>query len=320
MAKQNSAALPPSLKEQVQERNRRQVRGNEGRVAADGHIAVARNDPAPKLRSERWSLDRLTDADRRTRRTSPDQLERVARSICQFGILRPIPISATGQIVDGHIIVEAARRIGLPDIECVIIDHLTKDELRLARLALNRIQETGEWDLEELSLELEELRAVDLDLTLSGFDIDSLDLILNPGKLTAGLDDNVPAKPETPITRPGDLWRLGEHLLFCGNSLDPASYATVLAGRTIAVVVSDPPYNIKIEGVVSGLGQVKHRDFAMGVGEMSDDQFRGFLRSYLELCKKHAAPGTVIFAFMDWRQIDLLLLAGRERPLDSPQQ
>jgi DNA modification methylase len=315
MAKPTSTALPASLKEQVQERNRRRVKGNEGGVAADSHAATARNDPSPKLRSERWPLGRLTNADRRTRRTSPAQLERVTRSLCQFGVLRPILITATGQIVDGHIIVEAARHMALPDIECSIIDHLTKNELRLARIALNRIQETGEWDLDELSLELDELQAADLDLTLSGFDTETLDLILNPPKIAAGLDDNVATRPGTPVTQLGDLWNLGNHQLFCGNSLDPTSYEVLLADRLIGCVFSDPPYNLKIKGVVSGLGKVKHEDFAMGAGEMSEDQFRYFLRDYLKLCKEHAAPGAAVFACMDWRQVDLLMLAGRDAGL-----
>jgi len=95
----------------------------------------------------------------------------------------------------------------------------------------------------------------------------------------------------------------------------PRGYELVLAGRTIDGVFSDPPYNIKIEGVVSGNGKTRHRGFAMGVGEMSDDQFRTFLADYLERCKKHASKGAVIFACMDWRQSDLLMLAGRDAGL-----
>ena len=312
---QNPARLPDGLKENAQAKNRRRMKANAGRVAADSYAATARNDPTPQLRSERWPLDRLTTAERRARRTSPAQLERVTRSIAQFGILKPILITARGQIVDGHVIVEAARHLALPDIECVIIDHLSKDELRLARIALNRIQETGDWDLDELSVELEELQALDLDLTLSGFDAVNLDIILNPGKLTDDLDDDLTVKPKVPVSQLGDRWHLGEHQLLCGSSLEPNCYEVLLQGRTVDCVVSDPPYNIKIEGVVSGLGKVKHQDFAMGVGEMSDTQFRTFLGDYLKLCKAHASPGAVIFAFMDWRQVDLLMLAGRDAEL-----
>ncbi|WP_016743989.1 DNA modification methylase [Rhizorhabdus wittichii] len=307
--------LPSGLKRQVQERNRRRLKGHEGRVKTNSQALVARNDPAPKLRSERWPLDRLKDADRRTRRTSPVQLERVMQSVSQLGFLKPVIISADGKIVDGHILVEVARRMGVPDIACVIVDHLSPEELRLARIALNRIQETGEWDLDELSVELEELQLVDLDLVLTGFDPGELDLILDEEPALAGVDEHVPERPRLPVSEPGDLWLLDGHRLLCGDALDPGSYALLLDGRAIDGVFSDPPYNIKIEGVVSGLGKTRHKDFAMGVGEMSDDQFRTFLGDYLQRCREHASPGAVIFACMDWRQVDLLMLAGRDAGL-----
>jgi DNA modification methylase len=315
MTDQTSGQLPSSLKEQIQERNRRRLKGNEGGVKADGQAIFARNDPAPRLRSERWPVERLKDADRRLHRTSSAQLERVTRSVSQLGFLKPVLITADGKIVDGHILVEAARRMGLPDIECSIIDHLSKDELRMARIALNRIAETGEWDLAELSLELEELATSELDLSLSGFDPGELDLILNPSSSLADLDTAVSAKPANPVSRPNDLWSMDDHRLLCGNSLDAKSYERVLAGQKIECVFSDPPYNIKIDGVVSGLGKTKHQDFAMGVGEMSDDEFRTFLGEYLKRCRDYATPGAVVFACMDWRQVDLLMLAGRDAGL-----
>nr|WP_047168115.1 DNA modification methylase [Sphingomonas sp. Y57] len=315
MADRDPANLPTSLKTQVQERNRRRLKGNAARVKADSHAAVARNDPTPKLRSERWPLDRLQDADRRTRRTSPEQLKRVTRSVSRLGMVKPIIISPDGKIIDGHILVEVARGMGLPDIECVIIDHLSAEELRLARIALNRIQETGEWDLDELSVELEELKIGDLDINLTGFAPGELDLILGQELGMAGLDEAIPSNPPAPVSALGDLWLLDQHRLLCGDALAIESYETLLAGRQIDCVFSDPPYNIKIEGVVSGLGKKKHKDFAMGVGEMSDEDFRAFLGGYLQRCKEHASPGAVIFACMDWRQVDLLMFAGRDAGL-----
>lgn len=315
MASRTSSQLPAVLKEQIQERNRRRVKGNEGKVKADNHVAIARNDPAPPLRSERRPLDQLKDAERRARRTSPGQLERVTRTVAQFGFLKPVLITSSGEIVDGHILVEVARRMRLPDMECAIIDHLSEDEIRMARIALNRIAETGEWDLDTLSLELEELNLSGLDLSLSGFEPVELDAILHSGSTMASLDERVPAPPKVAVSQLGDLWIMGEHRLLCGDCLDARNYQHVLGSRRIDCVFSDPPYNIKIEGVVSGLGKTKHKDFAMGVGEMSDDSFRSFLADYLKLCKAHASEGAVIFACMDWRQIDLLLFAGRDAGL-----
>lgn len=315
MVNRVTAQLPAGLKDQIQERNRQRVKGNEGRVRADSRAMAARNDPAPALRSERRPLDKLKDADRRARRTSPAQLERVMHAVSQFGFLKPVLIDAGGNIVDGHILVEVAKRLGLPDIECTIIDHLSKDELRLARIALNRIQETGEWDLGELSLELEELDLAGMDLGLSGFNSTELDLVLNQGAALADLDKRVPVQPALPVTQFGDLWQLGRHRLLCGDARAPESYKLLLEGQKIDCVFSDPPYNLEIENNVSGLGAIKHENFAMACGEMSDDQFRTFLGDYLKRCREFSVPGAVIFACMDWRQIDLLLLAGRDAGL-----
>lgn len=306
--------LPTSLKVQVQERSRAGRKERRGKVKAEAIATTARNDPSPHLRSERWPLSKLKGAKRRSRRTSPAQLERVVRSVSRLGFLKPVLIDSQGTIIDGHILVEAARQMGLDDIACSIIDHLSEDELRMARIALNRIAETGEWDLDELAIELEELDLVGLDLDLSGFDAAQLDVILEDPETSTSSEPD-PAPPVHPVTRPGDMWLLGDHKLYCGDCREPKSYEALLTGTPIDCVFSDPPYNIKIDGVVSGLGKVKHGDFTMGCSEMTDEEFRSFLVDYLRLAKTHCAEGAVIFACMDWRQIDLLLIAGREAGL-----
>ncbi|MBP8233871.1 MAG: DNA modification methylase [Rhizorhabdus sp.] len=308
------ANLPVGLKEQVQERSRRRRKSLVGEVRTEALTSQTRNDPAPTLRMEVWPLSKLKGARRQIRTSAPAQFERVMRSVNAHGFSKPIIIDREGRIVDGHILVEVARKLGLDSIHCVVLDHLSEDELRLLRISLNRIAETGSWDLSELSLELEELGTLDFDLTLSGFEAPELDLILH-GAAEAKGEKGIPSPSPFPVSRLGDLWLLGGHRLLCGDCLDPASYERLLEGRQLQGVFSDPPYNIKIDGVVSGLGKVKHGDFAMGCGEMSDDQFRVFLAGYLKLCKAYAAPGAVLYACMDWRQIDLLLLAGRDAGL-----
>jgi DNA modification methylase len=106
------------------------------------------------------------------------------------------------------------------------------------------------------------------------------------------------------VSRPGDLWILGDHRLFCGSALEASAYDVLLEGAKAAAVFADPPYNVKIDGHVCGSGAIKHREFAMASGEMTEEEFARFLSSTLDLMGAHTDPGAVIYACMDWRQRD----------------
>jgi DNA modification methylase len=315
MVAQMRQDLPVGLKQQIQAAQRARRKGRSNEVDFDSLSHIKRNDPAPTLKLEAREPEALKPAKRRVRRSSPEQLQRVMRAMAQLGCLAPPLINACDEIIDGHIVVEAAQRLGVDEIQCLIAEHLSADEERLARIALNRLAETGEWDAEMLALDLRELASAGFDLQTSGFDALQIDHILGISidEIIAG--DKIGDPPISPVTRPGDLWVLGKHKLFCGDARLAASYEHLLDHEKVQCVFSDPPYNIKIEGVVSGLGKVKHSDFAMACGEMTDDGFRSFLTAYLDRCREHCVTGAVIFACMDWRQIDLLLLAGRDAGL-----
>lgn len=308
--------LPMGLKQQVQERERARRKGRADEVTLQSVAHTARNDLAPLLKLEERRLADLKAAARRARRSEADQIERVMNAMKVLGYIVPIIINAKNQIIDGHIVAEAAGRLGLETVQCVVVEHLTPDEERLARVAINRLGELGVWDLEALALELSELQAERFELAVTGFDSGQLDLILGHVVDTALTSDSVPKVPKIPTSRSGDLWLLGDHRLICGDAREPDAYRRLLDGEKIDCVFSDPPYNIKIDGVVSGLGKVKHGDFAMGCGEMSDDGFRTFLSTYLARCRENCSEGAAIFACMDWRQVDLLLLAGRDAGLE----
>jgi DNA modification methylase len=113
------------------------------------------------------------------------------------------------------------------------------------------------------------------------------------------------------VAKPGDLWLLGEHRILCGDSLDPRSYERLLGGERAAMVFTDPPYNVPIEGHVSGLGAVKHREFSMASGEMSEAQFTDFLTRLCKLAAQHSDDGSLHYVFMDWRHLAELLAAGK---------
>lgn len=273
-----------------------------------------RNDLLPDLRFSKRPIAELKLARRNVRALPDDQLRSLVRSLRKFGQVLPVLIDQSDRVVAGHGIVAALQELGIDSVNCVVLDHLSEDECRLLRLALNRLGETGDWNIDNLREEMIELDSLEFDLEDSGFTLEECDLILMDDQPDPEAD-TLPEPDDVIVSRLGDMWRLSEHLLLCGDALDEASYATLLGTETAATVFTDPPYNIPIAGVVSGLGKVKHSDFAMACGEMSDAQFRQFLSSWMEHCRAHCSKGAVMFACMDWRQQHLLRLAGEDAGL-----
>lgn len=311
----NKAKQPLSkLKGQLQEksRSRRERHAAETKVRGAA-FPRGRNDLRPDLRVSELPIGDLRASPDRTRKTTPDQLERVIRSIRQFGLVVPVLIAGSGTIVSGHVTWEAAQELGLETIGCIAIDHLDETETKALSIALNRIAETGTWDLEKLNQQLIEIESGGIELTTTGFSLPEIDQILTIGapalEECEGEDEGESQEASVPVSCEGDLFQLGDHRLLCGDALDAASYKRLLEGNLAQCVFSDPPYNCPIDGFVSGLGQHKHDDFAMAVGEMSDDQFSDFLSKYLAHCQSFTSQGAVIYACMDWRQIDHLLAA-----------
>lgn len=281
-----------------------------------GGTIIARNSIPSDLKVEQRSPGDLTPSSRRTRKSNPAHVDKVYRSIVAFGFCKPVLIEADGTIIDGHICREAALRLGMETIPCIVVDHLTRHERRLLAITLNRLAEDGEWDVSMLEQELTDLKELDLDLSLTGFEGIEIDVMLDgsasrrkPGKINPR-DDTLPI-----ISRPGDLWVMGDHRLLNADSLDSESYVRLMEDMKAVLVFSDPPYNCPIEGFVSGKGKVRHKDFAMACGEMSPAEFQAFLYRYLALCRAHTISGALIYACMDWRQDHRMVLAGEEAKL-----
>lgn len=315
-SKSTKKLQPAGLKRQLQAKSQQRRK----RAAAETDVIAAqyrrgRNDHQPELRIVRRAIDSVRPAGARARVTTPEQLERVIKSIRQFGLVTPILIDAEDRIVSGHVVWEAAQKIGSETIECLVVDHLDDAELKALSLALNRIAETGDWNLDTLREVMIEIRSADIDLTTTGFTLQEFDQItLAPSPSSQDEEDcaEVEFKDETPVSRIGDLFQLNDHRLLCGDALEAESYRQVLGGRMAHCTFSDPPYGCKIEGFVSGLGKHKHKDFVMASGEMDDAQFIEFLETYLTHCRTFTSKGAVTFACMDWRQIDKLLAAGAQ--------
>ena len=181
-------------------------------------------------------------------RLNDDAVDAVAASIRQFGFRQPIVVDAEGVIIVGHTRYKAALKLRLEKVPVHVATDLTPEQIKAYRIADNKTAELAEWNYELLPIELGELQACNFDLGLLGFDQDELAKLLDPGVKEGLTDpDEVPEPPDEAITKPGDLWILGDHRLLCGDSSKPEDVDRLLAGATIHLVNTDPPYNVRVE-------------------------------------------------------------------------
>jgi DNA modification methylase len=181
-------------------------------------------------------------------RLNDDAVEAVAASIREFGFRQPIVVDAEGVIICGHTRYKAALKLGLEKVPVHIAKDLTPEQIKAYRIADNKTAELSDWNYDLLPIELGELKGMNYDLGLLGFDQDELAKLLDPGVKDGLCDpDEVPAPPDEATTRPGDLWLLGNHRLLCGDSSKPEDVDRLLDGAAIHLVNTDPPYNVKVE-------------------------------------------------------------------------
>jgi DNA modification methylase len=269
------------------------------------------------LRIETVAVSSLRAYARNPRTHTKKQIRQIADSIRTFGWTNPILVDAEGGVIAGHGRLEAAKLLGIEHVPTIRLEDMSEAQKRAYVIADNRLAEIAGWDDDLLAVEMQALCEIDLDfdIEITGFemaDIDSLIAGLNGGN--EGDDvDRLPDIDETapPITRLGDLWLLGRHRLLCADATNAESYARLLAGEQAQMVFTDPPYNVPIDGHVCGLGSVKHAEFAMASGEMSETEFTGFLETVLGQLAAHSVNGAIHFVCMDWRHLYELLTAGR---------
>ena len=257
------------------------------------------------------SSGKLKPRARNPRTHTKKQIQQIAASIKEFGFISPVLIDGTDGIIAGHGRVEAAKLIGMNDVPTVRVDHLTPAQVRAFVIADNKLAENAGWDRALLALELQEL-SIDLnfDVTVTGFETAEVDLLIQD--LNEAAPDEADEVPEVDrsmpaVSRRGDLWRIGDHLLLCGDALDKNNYAKLLGAKRAQMVFTDPPYNVVIANNVSGLGKVRHREFAMASGEMSPDEFTKFLEAVFIRFVNFSTDGSMHFICMDWRHIRELL-------------
>lgn len=237
------------------------------------------------------------------------QVQAIARSIKVFGFNAPILVDKKGRIVAGHGRLEAAKLLKMSEVPVIRLEHLSEAQAKAYLLADNKLSDRSSWSDEKLALRLKELHEIvlDFDILDIGFEAPEIDIriqSLDPADAADAADEISEPDPEGPVvSRPGDVWILGPHRLLCGSALDPAAYIALLGEELAGCVFTDPPYNVKIDGHAVGKGRKKHREFAMGVGEMSAPEFTGFLHDVLKELRPHAESTAVFFMCMDWRHL-----------------
>jgi DNA modification methylase len=244
------------------------------------------------------------------------QIKQIAASIKTFGFNVPVLVDTNLQVIAGHGRIRAAQNLGWTEVPTILLDHLSEAQARAFMIADNRLTEIAVWDDRLLAEQLQQLSLLELDfsLELTGFEMGEIDLrIESLNQTNDSKDDSADRLPEQQnlpaVSKLGDFWLLDDHRVFCGSALERASYAALMNGCKAAAVISDVPYNVPIAENVS-LGAIKHREFPMASGEMSQKEFREFLASCCSLFAQHSLPGSLHYLFIDWRHLAEMLAAG----------
>jgi len=257
---------------------------------------------------------------------SKKQIRMIARSIERFGFTNPVLATSSNEILAGHGRVQAAKLLGMTTVPVLRIDHLNEDERRAYIIADNRLAEKAGWDKEILEIELQHLVIIGFDVEITGFEVPEVDSILEGAaeKLRdPGPEDYTPdlRRDRPAVSKLGDLWLLGSkegdrHRLLCDDARQDTTIAALMGQDRAAIVITDPRYNVPIEGHVSGKGRTHHAEFTMASGEMTEEEFVLFLRRFLAAALTRAAAGALLYVFMDWRHLFETLTAARELNLN----
>lgn len=266
------------------------------------------------LTIEQTPVHALKVRDRNARTHSKRQIRQIANSIKRFGFNNPIVTDDNLQVLAGHGRLQAATLLGLATAPTIRLSLMSEADKRAYALADNAIALKARWDRETLATELQELVDLGFEVELTGFETAEIDLMLADLQLADDdkAADACPLPPSTPTSKLGDVWVLGSHRIVCGDAREAETYQRLLGTDRADLVFTDPPYNVPIDGHVSGLGQVRHREFAMASGEMTDEEFTGFLNDTFRRMTEVSREGALHFICMDWRHVYETISAARD--------
>lgn len=248
-----------------------------------------------------------------SRQHGKKQINTLKKGYKKLGYTNPVMLTDKYVLISGYGRYLAAQELNMDRIPAIILTNITEAEADAIRLADNRIAEDSSWDFSVVKFELEKLQAFDFDYKDLGFDTIDYDKILfqtgekestheKDKEDTSWIDKNIPQRVNF-----GDLYRLGDHFIFCGDSLQEDSFIALMQGEKAQIVITDPPYNCKVKNFVC---KTKHEDFEMASGEMSSREFAEFISAYMENLVKFSDEGSLAYHFMDWRQTNILLTEG----------
>lgn len=241
------------------------------------------------------------------------QIKQIAKSINSAGFINPVLLDDKNVLIAGHGRLQAAKELGLAEVPAIRIKHLSESQIRAYRIADNKIAENSTWDEELLRVELDYFSHIDLDIDIesTGFTTPEIDILLDESS-SSDKEESPPPPPSDPVTRSGDLWFLGNNRVYCGDCRDPAAVKLLLNNKRARMIITDPPYNVRIDGHARGLGKDHHSDFQMAAGKMSPEEFTQFLKEAISQLASHCVEGSLHYLFMDWRHINELLLATQD--------
>ena len=269
------------------------------------------------LNIEQIDISALHSHPQNPRKHSKKQVAQIADSIKTFGFKVPVLIDENNRLICGHGRIAACKLMGWEEVPAIRATDLNEEKIRAYMIADNRLTENSEWDealLGENFKLLSELE-LDFDLEVIGFDYGDIEKFINFE------EEEEPPKEETVISpdqapqvaKEGDLWELGEHRIYCGDSLEKESYDTLFSGsrKKASIVFTDPPYNLPARDIGQTCAE-QHGNFSMGSGEMSSQEFSSFLRQVFEHLRARTSSGSIHYICMDWRHATELLEAGSQ--------
>lgn len=243
------------------------------------------------MRIEKKNIMDLIPADynpRKDLKPGDKEYEKLKRSIHEFGYVDPLIWNQqTGRLIGGHQRLKVLKDMGIEDVDVVIVD-MNEEKEKALNVALNKI--SGDWDKDKLMLLITDLHGEDFDVSLTGFDPEELDDLFKDDLKDDVKDDNFDVDKELKkptMTKPGDLWQMGEHRLLCGDSTKEESYELLMAGKQANLVITDPPYNVNYQG---SAGKIKNDN-------MKDDAFYQFLLAAFTNMEKNMASDASIYVF-----------------------
>jgi DNA modification methylase len=246
------------------------------------------------------SLGELRSPNSTARQHSIKQRKKARALFSEHGIVVPIIVDERMRIIDGVLRFEIAKELRLQELNAVVVSDANEEELLQLELSLNRLAEDSAWDTERLKTKFEQLIEYNVDLTFTGFETAEIDDILSFEVIEPEDQDWTATDP---VTQVGDIWRVGDHIMACGNALFPDEVlSNILDGLELAkACITDPPYNVPTAGHIRTTQ--KHAEFAMAAGEMDDQDFTEFLSRAMKASLPYMDTTALYYLFMDWRHI-----------------